>query len=814
MGQVLVSGGPTGDAEGFAGRKIVFLTEARGQSSCSLRDLGEHAFEILCRAVETLGDGSQVIADQLSPSVSSLSWDPPELVSGIEPERTTCETLDNLLTFRCEVSFGWARDLPLPKTDLELAIKINSSRKPNSIAVNFSAFTAGWVPQMESYQAPQLNLANPERPVPLGFQPRGFPKLGSYVGEFSGVCQRSGEDAYYVSADRFIYRVIRGQQEAVLWAGSATKANVGNTVDRNSIAFASTLIDCHPTGLFVWDYSNARVVRLTETGPAVVIASHPDLLADIYRESVDFAVTPDETVYLVKSSRQFMMKIQNGVLTRVSLEPAGETPPVRMNPSGVALGKDSSVFVVGGVPSYGGSGLRKIDSTGKVSVLLKPALQPGPGVSADFPTPRSLVFLDANRLLLPNQDQLGITQITLNPLSVQNYAGKVGGDLAGEGVHMSEVSMTDIVKISVMPDSSLFYVSASIRNPSQVKSISANGIVTTFMGMRRGEPFTPKVTSTDPNRSMLLAATHISFGADGSLYMAMPQDYMKVLDPTGKILTTSGIRGLYRVDYSEGQLNAPIRRGTKSWEIHPLGDVAYGKNGDVFIFMPIPADRKILRVDTQGNETVLMNQSSAVFNADGSVSSLPWGTMKHLLVADDGTLLVSDDVNHRILSIGKMDGTGRIETVAGTGVGGFSGDGGDATAAKLNSPTDLALLPDGTVLVADRLNGRVRTLTRSPTSSGYRIDTLFGGPTGGRCTGTIHQEVPLSSAQNTAEFLRTSASELCFANPTALATRYSCSNGKGDYLIAVFQELSSGAWVSGTSFGNAVILRLPCPPRS
>ena len=54
-------------------------------------------------------------------------------------------------------------------------------------------------------------------------------------------------------------------------------------------------------------------------------------------------------------------------------------------------------------------------------------------------------------------------------------------------------------------------------------------------------------------------------------------------------------------------------------------------------------------------------------------------------------------------------GTGTISTVAGSDpFGGFSGDGGPATAAALNTPTGVAVMADGGYLIADAGNARVR----------------------------------------------------------------------------------------------------------
>ncbi len=71
-----------------------------------------------------------------------------------------------------------------------------------------------------------------------------------------------------------------------------------------------------------------------------------------------------------------------------------------------------------------------------------------------------------------------------------------------------------------------------------------------------------------------------------------------------------------------------------------------------------------------------------------------------------GNLFLSDTFNHRIRRVDAK--TGVITTVAGSGKKGFSGDGGPATEAAFDEPYGVAMAKDGTFYVADRLNRRVR----------------------------------------------------------------------------------------------------------
>lgn len=97
-----------------------------------------------------------------------------------------------------------------------------------------------------------------------------------------------------------------------------------------------------------------------------------------------------------------------------------------------------------------------------------------------------------------------------------------------------------------------------------------------------------------------------------------------------------------------------------------------------------------------------------------------------------GNLFIADSGNHAIRRIAAADGT--ISTVAGTGSRGFSGDGGPATRAHLNTPDGVAFDASGNLYIADTLNQRIRKVNRAGTIitvAGSGAISTVGHSTGG-----------------------------------------------------------------------------------
>lgn len=141
-----------------------------------------------------------------------------------------------------------------------------------------------------------------------------------------------------------------------------------------------------------------------------------------------------------------------------------------------------------------------------------------------------------------------------------------------------------------------------------------------------------------------------------------------------------------------------------------IWDIAFDSAGATYF-----ADRnRIRKVDPSGIITTIVGTGVAGFNGDGLPGPLTQVNFVRELEFDSaGNLLFTDFNNNRVR---KLDiATGVVSTFAGTGVAGFSGDSGPATAAMLRFPTGLARAADGSIYLGDQGNDRVRQISPAGT---------------------------------------------------------------------------------------------------
>ncbi len=122
---------------------------------------------------------------------------------------------------------------------------------------------------------------------------------------------------------------------------------------------------------------------------------------------------------------------------------------------------------------------------------------------------------------------------------------------------------------------------------------------------------------------------------------------------------------------------------------------------------------------TAGDIYTVAGSGTLGFSGDGGpATSAELASPDQTTVDGAGNLVIADGVNGRVRVVAASDGTfygqamtaGDIYTVAGTGIGGFSGDGSPATSAELNGPRRVTLDGAGNLLIADRGNNRIRVL--------------------------------------------------------------------------------------------------------
>ncbi len=196
----------------------------------------------------------------------------------------------------------------------------------------------------------------------------------------------------------------------------------------------------------------------------------------------------------------------------------------------------------------------------------------------------------------------------------------------------------------------------------------------------------------------------IAADPDGNLYVADgPNHVVRKLTPDGQSAVFAGA-GLPGYDGDTGPAASALLRNPHGLCFDTLRNLYIADSGN----------HVIRKVAPDGVITTVAGRGESWFGGDGGPATSAWLNMPSAVAADaQGNLYIADTGNERVR---RVDTKGIIETIAGTGARGYSGDGGPGLDAELDEPAGIAVDAEGAVYVADRGNGLIRKLTPAPLS--------------------------------------------------------------------------------------------------
>jgi sugar lactone lactonase YvrE len=181
----------------------------------------------------------------------------------------------------------------------------------------------------------------------------------------------------------------------------------------------------------------------------------------------------------------------------------------------------------------------------------------------------------------------------------------------------------------------------------------------------------------------------------------------------GFYLSSSTHNQVYRVS-AEGILTVVAGNGTAGYsgdggpaidaQFHYIHALAVDASGNIFV--ADTNNNRVRKINPAGIVTTIAGTGAWGSEGEGgAAASAQLAGPRGVAVDGAGNLFIADSGNNRIRRVSL---SGIITTTAGNENGGYSGDGGPATSARLNYPTAIAVDMQGNLFIADRYNNRIR----------------------------------------------------------------------------------------------------------
>jgi sugar lactone lactonase YvrE len=544
----------------------------------------------------------------------------------------------------------------------------------------------------------------------------GGPATSAYLGAPYGIAVNgSGSRVWIADSQNDRVRLVDSSGTINTIAGGDSNCDFGG--DGGPATSASL---CRPVGvaydfnldsLLIADDENMRIRAVDSNATISTVAGNGSVLPS---SNVPASFTPIRSPEgLVVDSSGNIFVADPGHFTVTEVSPAGSLITVAGNatwpgsyagdgtaatasslyPEGVAKDAAGNMYIA----DTGLQRIFKVDGGGLISTIAGngTAGYGGDGAAAGGALvngPNGLAIDSSGQLYLSDSGNDRLRRIDSTGV-IQSIAGDGTTSFGGDG--SSAVSAALSNPYGVAADGTGNYYIADLGN-NRVRKVDSFGTISTIAG-------TVAAGFSGDGGPGILASLNApqSVAADGSgnVFIAdFANNRVRKVDPSGTITTVAG-------GWPGSGVTVPGLGSALGGPTHMARDA----QGNLYIASQFFND--VLKLDLTGNLSVVAGNGVAGYGGDGgpaTAASLnaPYG----VTVDSAGDLFIADLQNQRVR---KVDATGVISTVAGTGVAGFGGDGGLATAANLNYPQDVAFDTAGNLYINDAFNGRIRKIDPS-----------------------------------------------------------------------------------------------------
>jgi sugar lactone lactonase YvrE len=404
------------------------------------------------------------------------------------------------------------------------------------------------------------------------------------------------------------------------------------------------------------------------------------------------------------------------------------TSPVLNSPRGIAVNAAGDVFVAefganrimklvaaGGSTRIAGSATGSVGNTGDGGLATSALLSGPTGVALDT----------SDNLYVGDTANNRVRKVTAGTGNISAFAGTGTVGLTGNGAAATAAKITAPTDVTVDGSGNVFIAQfLSIagngwRSPfeSAVRKVDGSLVISTVAGNGWAS------TSGDggPRSSAQLdRPSGMAIDSAGNLFVSEAANHrVRRIAPDGTITTVAGV-GTSCAPPPAACNNAITGDGglaTAAYLASPMG-LAVNAAGDLFICdYNHHRIRKVDRATGIITTVVGVGSTGLPLGDGGQATAAKISSPRGVDVMADGTLYLTD-ANERIR---KVAPGGVISTIAGTGVGAYSGDGGPATAAGIASPYAVKVGPDGRIYIAELGSHRIRVV------NGAGIINTFAG---------------------------------------------------------------------------------------